>query len=67
MKNKKLTVEQYKERYCREKCMRTRSQLYVAPDIHERVMDIAHLFRQDHVTAVSLVDAIYNTSQKSDR
>ncbi|MFR9545702.1 MAG: DUF3408 domain-containing protein [Rikenellaceae bacterium] len=58
MKQKRLTAEQYKERYCKEKCMRTRSQLYVASDIHEAVMELAHLFRGAHVTAVSLVDAI---------
>ena len=58
MKIKKLTAEQYQERYCQEKCMRTRSQLYVAPDIHEKVMRAVLLFKDSHVTAVSLVDAI---------
>ncbi len=57
-KTKKLTAEQYRDRYCQEKCMRTRTQLYVAPDIHEKVKRVVLLFRDSHVTAVSLVDAI---------
>ncbi len=58
MKIKKLTTEQYRERYCQEKCMRTHTQLYVAPDIHKKVKRAAFLFKDSHVTAVSLVDAI---------
>ena len=58
MKTKKLTAEQYRDRYCQEKCMRTRTQLYVAPDIHKKVMRAVLLFKDRHVTAVSLVDAI---------
>ena len=58
MKTKKLTAKQYQEIYCKERCMRTRTQLYVAPDMHEAVMETARLFKKSHVTAVSLVDAI---------
>lgn len=58
MKTRKLTAEQYSKRYCQEKCMRTRTQLYVAPDIHEKVKRTVLLFKDSHVTAVSLVDAI---------
>lgn len=38
--------------------MRTRKQLYVAADIHKKVMRAAFLFKDNHTTAVSLVDAI---------
>ena len=58
MKTRKLTAEQYRKRYCKERCMRTRTQLYVAPDMHEAVMETTRLFKKSHVTAVSLVDAI---------
>ncbi len=58
MRSKKLTADQYRDRYCKEKCMRTRTQLYVSQEMKEAVMETARLFKKSHVTAVSLVDAI---------
>ena len=58
MKSRKLTAEQYEQKYCQERIMRTRSQLYVASDMHDMVMETVRIFKKSHVTAVSLVDAI---------
>ena len=58
MKSKKKSIETYKEKYCAEKIIRNRRQLYVSEKVHETMNSIANLFRDDHTTATSLVDAI---------
>ena len=58
MRKRKLTAEQYRDRYCQERCMRSRTQLYVSQEMRNAVMETVRLFKKSHVTAVSLVDAI---------
>lgn len=58
MRQKKITREEYAKRYCSEKRIRDRRVLYVSSETHRKISHIAHLFRDDYVTVMSLVDAI---------
>ncbi len=58
-KQKQVSVEEYIQTYCQEKRIRQRYAVYVTPDMHEKLKEVAFLFRFDHHTTIaSLVDAI---------
>ena len=58
MKSRKITIEQYKEKYCVDKIIRNRKALYVSEEVHTAVNNVVRLFKYDHATAASLVTTI---------
>ena len=58
MKNRKLALEQYIAKYCKDQRVRQRKSLHVSPEVHETVNKVVALLKDSHVTASSLVDTI---------
>ena len=58
-KQKQMSLEEYIQTYCQEKRIRQRYAVYVTPEIHDKLKEIAFMFRfEHHTTIASLVDAI---------
>ncbi len=58
-KQKQISLEEYVRTYCQEKRIRQRYAVYVTPDMHDKLKEVAFMFRFDHHTTIaSLVDAI---------
>lgn len=59
MRRKSLTKEEYINLYCKEKRIRHREIIYISKDIHQKLKDIAFIFKFKHYTTLSsLTDAI---------
>ncbi len=58
MKPKKITIEQYQDRYCKDQRIRNRKTIYISKEMHKAISDVAFLFRDSHVSVTSLVDTI---------
>lgn len=58
-KQKKISIEQYVETYCKEKRIRGRFAVYISPEAHRSLKRIALLFKEKHhLTTSSLADSI---------
>ena len=56
---KRVSIQEYIEIYCREKRIRGRFAVYVSPETHENLKKIARLFYcEHHTTTSSLADTI---------
>ncbi len=58
-KQQQVSKEEYAQAYCQEKRVRERYAVYVGPETHRRLKNVAFMFRFDHhTTTSSLADAI---------
>jgi trans-aconitate methyltransferase len=58
MKPKDISREEYVKMFCHDRRIRERRVVYVSTETHEKLRRIAHLFRDEYQTVVSLADAI---------
>jgi len=58
-KQKKVSIQEYIETYCREKRIRERYAVYISSETHSNLRKIAQLFNdKHHTTTSSLADSI---------
>jgi 2-keto-3-deoxy-galactonokinase len=58
-KQKQVSIEEYIETYCKEKRIRERNAVYVNPETHRKLKEVAEMFANKYYTTVSsLADSI---------
>ena len=58
-KQQQVSKEDYAQAYCQEKRIRERYAVYIGPETHKRLKNVAFMFRLDHhTTTSSLAEAI---------
>lgn len=63
-----MSLEEYVRTYCQEKRIRQRYAVYVTPEIHDKLKEIAFMFRfEHHTTASSLANAIITNHMETHR
>jgi len=58
---KQVSIEEYTQTYCQERRIRGRYAVYVSPEMHDNLKNVAGLFNGEfYTTTSSLADAILN-------